>query len=411
MAREDIVVGLDIGTTKVCAIIAETDGAAVKVAGVGVARSDGLRRGVVVTLDRTVESIRRSVEEAELMAGVEVRSVHAGIAGDHIRSVNSHGVIAVPRGGVEISRGDVARAVDAAKAVAIPADREVLHVLPQDFTVDDQRGIKDPTGMAGVRLEVDVHIVTGAVSSAQNLVKAIQRAGCAVADLVLEPLASAASALTDDERELGVVLVDVGGGTTDLALFHEGAVRHTSVIGLGGHNVTNDLAIGLRTPAREAERLKERHGAALARAVAADGDEIPVPGMASPEERRVSRQILAEIIQPRMEELFEHVQREIRKSAWADRIPAGVVLTGGAVNLQGTAMLAEEVLDVPVRIGYPMGVTGLTETIQDPRFATAVGLVLHGADRAHAAERRNGRPHDGAWVRAVDRVRSWLGEF
>jgi cell division protein FtsA len=256
-----------------------------------------------------------------------------------------------------------------------------------------------------------VHIVTGAVSSAQNLVKAIQRAGCAVADLVLEPLASAASALTEDERELGVVLVDVGGGTTDLALFHEGAVRHTSVIGLGGHNVTNDLAIGLRTPAREAERLKERHGAALARAVAADGDEIPVPGMASPEERRVSRQILAEIIQPRMEELFEHVQREIRKSAWADRIPAGVVLTGGAVNLQGTAMLAEEVLDVPVRIGYPMGVTGLTETIQDPRFATAVGLVLHGADRAHAAERRNGRPHDGAWVRAVDRVRSWLGEF
>jgi cell division protein FtsA len=410
-ARENILCGLDVGTTKVCAIIAEADpGGGVKIVGVGTTRSEGLRRGVIVNLEKTVESIARAVEEAELMAGVEVRSVHAGIAGDHIRSVNSHGVIAVPRGGVEITRSDVARAIDAAKAITIPADREVVHILPQDFTVDDQQGIKDPVGMAGVRLEVDVHIVTGAVSSAQNIVKAIQRGGYQVVDLVLEPLASAYSTLTEDERELGVVLVDMGGGTTDIALFHEGAVRHTSVIGLGGNNVTNDIAIGLRTPARDAERIKERYGAALARAVSGD-EEIRVPGVASQQERRVSRQLLASIIQPRMEEMLQLVMREIRKSDWAEKIPAGMVLTGGASSLEGTAMLAEEVLDMPVRIGYPLGVTGLTDSIQDPRYATGVGLVLYGAERG-ALEARGGRRDGEAWWRGGwERVRTWFGEL
>jgi cell division protein FtsA len=408
--RENIVVGLDIGTTKVCAIIAEADAGGVKVVGVGTTRAEGLRRGVVVNLEKTVESISRAVDEAELVAGVEVRSVYAGIAGDHIRSVNSHGVIAVPRGGVEITRSDVGRAIDAAKAVAIPMDREVVHILPQDFTVDDQRGIKDPTGMAGVRLEVDVHIVTGAVSSAQNIVKAIQRAGYQVADLVLEPLASSYSALTEDERELGVVLVDIGGGTTDIALFHEGAVRHTSVIGLGGNNVTNDIAIGLRTPARDAERIKERFGAALARAVSGD-EEIRVPGVASQQERRVSRQLLASIIQPRMEEMLQLVAREIHKTPWADKIPAGMVLTGGASSLEGTAMLAEEVLDMPVRIGYPMGVTGLTESIQDPKFATGVGLALYGVERGAEEARFSGRDDDSLWQKVFERMRGWLGDL
>jgi cell division protein FtsA len=404
------VVGLDIGTTKVCAIIGEADQSqGVKIVGVGTTRSEGLRRGVVVNLEKTVESITRAVEEAELMAGVEVRSVFAGIAGDHIRSLNSHGVIAVPRGGVEITRADVARAIDAAKAVAMPADREVVHILPQDYTVDEQKGIKDPTGMAGVRLEVDVHIVTGAISSAQNIVKAVQRAGYQVSDLVLEPLASSYSALTEDERELGVVLVDMGGGTTDIALFHEDAVRHTCVIGLGGNNVTNDIAIGLRTPARDAERIKERYGAALARAVSSE-EEIRVPGVASQQERRVSRQLLASIIQPRMEEMLQLVVREIRKTQWADKIPAGMVLTGGASSLEGTAMLSEEVLDMPVRIGYPMGVVGLTDAIQDPKYATGVGLVLYGLERGHEMSRFNGRDEDGVWRRAVERMRGWWGQ-
>jgi cell division protein FtsA len=410
-ARENILCGLDVGTTKVCAIIAEADPAGgVKIVGVGTTRSEGLRRGVIVNLEKTVESIARAVEEGELMAGVEVRSVYAGIAGDHIRSVNSHGVIAVPRGGVEITRSDVARAIDAAKSITIPADREIVHILPQDFTVDDQHGIKDPVGMAGVRLEVDVHIVTGATSSAQNIVKAIQRGGYQVVDLVLEPLASAYSTLTEDERELGVVLVDMGGGTTDIALFHEGAVRHTSVIGLGGNNVTNDIAIGLRTPARDAERIKERYGAALARAVSGD-EEIRVPGVASAQERRVSRQLLASIIQPRMEEMLQLVMREIRKSDWAEKIPAGMVLTGGASSLEATAMLAEEVLDMPVRIGYPLGVTGLTDSIQDPRYATGVGLVMYGSERGLEQARASSREGEGWLQVAWERMRGWLGDL
>ena len=411
MSRENIIVGLDIGTTKIGCIIAELDSDRnVKIVGVGTSRSEGLRRGVVVNLEKTVVSIGRAIEEAELMAGVEVRNVYAGIAGDHIRSINSHGVIAVSRGGVEITRGDIGRVVDAAKAVAIPMDREILHILPQEFTVDDQKGIKDPTGMAGIRLEVDVHIVTGAVSSAQNLVKAIQQAGYQVRDLVLEPLASSFGVLTDDERELGVALLDIGGGTTDIALFHEGSIRHTAVIGLGGNSVTNDIAIGLRTPARDAERVKERYGAALASMVDPD-EEIVVPHMAGQGERRVSRELLASIIQPRMEEILSLANADIKKTGWHDKIPSGFVLTGGAAALPGTVELAERILSAPVRIGHPLGVTGLVDSVDEPRFATGVGLVIYGRQAGREDNRFAGGDDDTLWNRVLERMKEWLHDF
>ncbi len=411
MSRENIIVGLDIGTTKISCIIAELDADRnVKIVGVGTSRSEGLRRGVVVNLEKTVVSIGRAIEEAELMAGVEVRNVYAGIAGDHIRSINSHGVIAVSRGGVEITRADIGRVVDAAKAVAIPMDREILHILPQEFTVDDQKGIKDPTGMAGIRLEVDVHIVTGAVSSAQNLVKAIQQAGYQVRDLVLEPLASSHGVLTDDERELGVALLDIGGGTTDIALFHEGSIRHTAVIGLGGNSVTNDIAIGLRTPARDAERIKERYGAAVASTVDPD-EEIVVPHMAGQGERRVSRELLASIIQPRMEEILSLARTDIKKTGWHDKVPSGFVLTGGAAALPGTVELAEEILAMPVRIGRPLGVTGLVDSVDEPRFATGVGLVIYGRDAGREENRFTGGDDDALWTRVFERMKEWLHDF
>jgi cell division protein FtsA len=411
MSRENIIVGLDIGTTKIGCVIAELDSDRnVKIVGVGTSRSEGLRRGVVVNLEKTVVSIGRAIEEAELMAGVEVRNVYAGIAGDHIRSINSHGVIAVSRGGVEITRADIGRVVDAAKAVAIPMDREILHILPQEFTVDDQKGIKDPTGMAGIRLEVDVHIVTGAVSSAQNLVKAIQQAGYQVRDLVLEPLASSHGVLTDDERELGVALLDIGGGTTDIALFHEGSIRHTAVIGLGGNSVTNDIAIGLRTPARDAERIKERYGAAVASMVDPD-EEIVVPHMAGQGERRVSRELLASIIQPRMEEILSLAKADIKKTGWHDKVPSGFVLTGGAAALPGTVELAEEILAMPVRIGRPLGVTGLVDSVDEPRFATGVGLVIYGRETGREENRFTGGDDDALWTRVLERMKEWLHDF
>lgn len=411
MSRENIIVGLDIGTTKISCIIAELDSERnVKIVGVGTSRSEGLRRGVVVNLEKTVVSIGRAIEEAELMAGVEVRNVYAGIAGDHIRSINSHGVIAVSRGGVEITRADIGRVIDAAKAVAIPMDREILHILPQEFTVDDQKGIKDPSGMAGIRLEVDVHIVTGAVSSAQNLVKAIQQAGYQVRDLVLEPLASSHGVLTDDERELGVALLDIGGGTTDIALFHEGSIRHTAVIGLGGNSVTNDIAIGLRTPARDAERIKERYGAAMASMVDPD-EEIVVPHMAGQGERRVSRELLASIIQPRMEEILSLARADIKKTGWHDKVPSGFVLTGGAAALPGTVELAEQILAMPVRIGRPLGVTGLVDSVDEPRFATGVGLVIYGRDAGREENRFAGGDDDALWSRVLERMKEWLHDF
>ena len=370
--------GLDIGTTKISCIVADQDHAgALRIVGIGNAPSEGLRRGAVVDLEKTVASIRRAVEEAERMAGFEVKGVHAGIAGDHIRSLNSRGVVAVSRKDNEIAAADVERVIEAAKAIAIPTDREIIHVIPQEFIVDDQDGIKDPVGMSGVRLEAEVHIITGAVTSARNICRAIQRAALKVYDLTLEPLASAMAVLDDDEKDLGVVLLDLGGGTTDMAVFHEGAVRHTSIIPFGGANVTSDIAIGLRTPIDKAEAIKIQHGAALAAMV---GDEsVSVSGVGGRGDKEISRHVLASMIEPRMEEIFALANREVRKNHFAPLIGGGVVLTGGTSLLPGAAELAEQVFEMPVRLGLPRGLGGLSANVCDPRYATGVGLVLHAA--------------------------------
>lgn len=372
-------VGLDIGTTKISCIIADQSSSGeLRVVGVGNAPSEGLRRGVVVDLEKTVASISKSVEEAERMAGVEVKGVYAGIAGDHIRSINSRGVIAVARKDNEIAIGDVERVVEAAKAIAIPMDREIIHVIPQEFVVDDQDGIKDPVGMSGVRLEAEVHIITGAVTSAKNICRAIQRSGLKVYDLVLEPLASSLACLDDDERDLGVVLLDIGGGTTDVAVFHEGSIRHTAIIPYGGANVTSDIAIGLRTPIDKAESIKIQYGSALASLVSAS-DSINVSGVGGRSDREISRQLLASMIEPRMEEIFALANKEVRKNHFAQLLGGGVVLTGGTSLLPGVTELAEQVFEMPVRLGIPRGLGGLSANVADPRFSTGVGLVLQAA--------------------------------
>lgn len=372
-------VGLDIGTTKISCIVAEQNGSGeLRIVGVGNAPSEGLRRGVVVDLDKTVASIARSVQEAERMAGVPVKGVWAGIAGDHIRSINSRGVIAVSRRDNEIQPGDVDRVVEAAKAIAIPMDREIIHVIPQEFIVDDQDGIKDPVGMSGVRLEAEVHIITGAVTSAKNICRSIQRANLKVYDLVLEPIASAAAVLGDDERDLGVVLLDIGGGTTDVAVFFEGSIRHTAIIPFGGANVTSDIAIGLRTPIDKAESIKISHGSALA-SVVPDHENIVVSGVGGRPDRELSRHVLASMIEPRMEEIFALANKEVRKNHFAELLGGGVVLTGGTSLMPGVVELAEQVFEMPVRLGVPQGVGGLSANVADPRYATGVGLVLQAA--------------------------------
>jgi cell division protein FtsA len=371
--------GLDIGTTKVSALIADvTEPRSVEILGVGTAPCDGLKRGVVVDLERTITAVRRAIEAAERMAGVTVRSVAAGIAGDHIRSINSRGVIAVSRRDHEIGASDVERVVDAARAVAIPADREIIHVLPQEFIVDNQGGIREPVGMCGVRLEAEVHIITGAAAAARNLTRAIERSGLRVDNLVLEPLASARAVLTPDEEDLGVVLLDLGGGTTDMAIFSQGAIRHTAVIGMGGSNVTSDLAIGLRTPIERAERLKLEAGCALTSLI--DPHEtITVPGVGGREDRVISRQTLAAMIEPRVEEILTHAAREFQRTPFGASASSGVVLTGGAASMDGVVELAEEIFELPARVGFPMPLAGQTEEIEHPMYATAVGLVLVGS--------------------------------
>jgi cell division protein FtsA len=384
-------VGLDIGTTKISCIVADQNGSdEVRVMGVGNAPSEGLRRGVVVDLEKTVASIERAVAEAERMAGVPVRSVTAGIAGDHIRSINSRGVIAVSRKDNEIAPGDVDRVVEAAKAIAIPTDREIIHVIPQEFIVDDQDGIKDPVGMSGVRLEAEVHIITGAVTSAKNICRAIQRAGYKVQDLVLEPLASSHAVLGDDERDLGVVLLDLGGGTTDVAVYFEGSIRHTAIIPFGGANVTNDIAIGLRTPIDKAEQIKIQHGCALASLVPAE-HQVTVSGVGGRADRDISRHVLASMIEPRMEEIFALANKEVKKLHFAELIGGGVVLTGGTSLMPGMVELAEQVFEMPVRLGVPHGLGGLADNVADPRYATGVGLVLHAA-LGDAADSPRSRP-------------------
>jgi len=389
MANPTTIVGLDIGTTKIGVIIGELDSSgSLKIVGVGTSPSDGLRKGMVVNIDKTVKSIERAVGEAELMAGVDVELVYVGIAGDHIKSINSRGVIAVSRNDNEITRPDVDRVIEAARAVAIPLDREMLHVIPQDFIVDDQPGIKDPVGMSGVRLEGDVHIVTGAITSVQNLYKSVEKAGLKVAGVVLEPLASSYAVLEDDERELGCAVLDIGGGTTDLIVFIEDNVRHTASIGLGGRNVTNDLAIGIRTPLERAEEIKRAYGTCL-RSGLEGGDYIPVPGVGGRDQREVSRAVLASIIEPRMREIFTLALRELQKNHYLDTLGAGIVLTGGCSMLHGVAELAEQVFGMPVKIGVPKGFGGLVDAVASPAHATGVGLVQYGM-----ARQANGKHED-----------------
>ena len=411
--REHIIVGLDVGTTKICAIVGEVSSGAlpgerphVRIIGIGTHPSRGLRKGVVVNVESTIESIKKAVEEAELMAGVEINSVYTGIAGSHIKGFNSRGVIAIKNR--EVTAADIKRVVEAAKAVAIPMDREILHVLPRGFAVDDQEGIKDPIGMFGTRLEVEVHIITGAVTSAQNIVRSINRAGLEVVDLILQPLASSEAVLTPEERELGVAMVDIGGGTTDLATIVDNSVWHTAVLGIGGNHVTNDIAVGLRTPAYEAEKIKVRYGCASTSMVR-DNETIEVPSMGGRPARVLSRQLLSEIIEPRAEEIFSLVAQDLRKMGYDERVAAGVVITGGTSMLDGMAELAERVMDLPVRRGAPTDVGGLVDIVNSPMYATGVGLILFGAKNREPL--RPQRSASGLMPRVIRRMKDWAQEF
>jgi cell division protein FtsA len=404
--RENIVVGLDIGTTKICAIVAEVSDRGVDIVGIGTHPSKGLRKGVVINIDATVESIRKAVEEAELMAGVEINSVYCGIAGSHIRGFNSHGIVAVKNR--EVSENDMKRVIDAARAVAIPMDREIIHVLPQEFIVDEQDGIMEPLGMSGVRLEAKVHIVTGAVTSAQNIIRCCNRTGLEVNDIVLEQLASSEAVLIPDEKELGVALADIGGGTTDLVVFSQGAVRQTAVFGLGGNHLTNDIAVGLRTPLVESEKIKIKYGCALTSMVKKE-EMIEVPSVGGRRARVLSRQILAEIIEPRMEEIFTLVHREILKSGYENLIPSGVVLTGGTASLEGLPELVEQIFNLPVRRGYPSGIGGLMDVVNNPMYAAGVGLVLYG--RRHRSEGRFKSSDRNFFGKVAQRMKRWFSDF
>jgi cell division protein FtsA len=408
--QTNVIVGLDVGTTKICAVIAElTQDGNLDIIGIGTSPSKGLRKGVVINIDVTVDSIKRTLEEAELMAGVDVYSAFVGIAGGHIKGINSRGVIAVSGKSREITQRDIDRVIDAAKAVALPVDREVIHVLPQEFVVDGQGGIREPLGMTGVRLESEVHIVTGAVTSAQNIIKCCNRAGLEVQDIVLQQLASSLSTLTADEKDLGVILVDIGGGTSDIAVFADGSIYHTAVLSVGGDHVTNDIAIGLRTPVHEAEEIKKKYGCASPGLVEHE-DSIEVGGLGGRRPRLISRHMLCEIIRPRVEEIFTLVEREVRRAGFGDASVAGMVVTGGSSILPGVPELAEEILRVPVRRGFPTGVTGLVDVVASPVYATAVGLVQYGAQ--HRDQRKFRRVTEGAlFSRVTERMREWFGEF
>jgi len=406
--KNNFVVGLDIGTTKICCIIGEASPeGGIDIIGLGQYPSRGLRKGVVVNIDSTVESIKSAVEEAELMAGCEIDSVFVGIAGGHINSLNSHGIIAVK--GKEINSKDVDRVIEAAKAIAIPLDREVIHVLPQEYIVDSQDGIKDPLGMAGVRLEAKVHIVTAAVTSAQNIVKCVNKAGLGVQDIVLQQLASSEAVLSPDEKELGVAMIDIGGGTSDLAIFYQGAIKHTSVLTIAGSQITNDIAIGLRTPNAEAEKIKLTYGCAYSPLVRAD-ETIEVPSVGGREPKTVSRQILSEIIEARTKEMFEILNHELDVSGYREIISSGIVLTGGAASMAGMADLAEDVFQCPVRIGPPMGLGGLIDVVNNPMYATSTGLIQYGMrkNRLGATRELQGR---NLFDKIFSRMRDWAEEF
>ncbi|MEP1581429.1 MAG: cell division protein FtsA [Marinobacter sp.] len=373
---ENMIVGLDIGTSKVVAIVGKRkmDGT-IEVVGIGSHPSRGLKRGVVVNIETTVQAIQRAVEEAELMAGCRIHSVYAGIAGSHIKSLNSHGIVAIRDR--EVTQADIDRVIDAAQAVAIPADQKILHILPQEFVIDSQEGIKGPMGMSGVRLEAKVHLVTCAVNAAQNIEKCVKRCGLEVDDIILEQLASSHAILTEDEKELGVCVVDIGGGTTDIAVFTGGAIRHTAGIPIAGDQVTNDIAMALRTPTQNAEEIKIKYACALTQLAGAD-ETIKVPSVGDRAPRDLSRQALAEVVEPRYEELFTLVQSELRRSGFEDLIPAGIVITGGSSTMEGVVELAEEIFHMPVRLACPQAVSGMTEVVNNPIYATGVGLLIHG---------------------------------
>lgn len=405
-SKNSLIVGLDIGTSKVCAVVGEMTERGMEIIGVGSHPSQGLRKGVVINIESTVDSIKKAVEEAELMAGCEINSVFTGIAGGHIKGFNSHGIVAVKNR--EVTQRDVDRVIDAAKAVAIPMDREVLHILPQEYLIDDQDGIKEPLGMSGVRLEAKVHIVTGAVTSAQNIIKCCNRTGLNVVDMALEPLASAEAVLTPEERELGVALVDMGGGTTDIALFHDGAVKHTAVLAIGGNHLTSDIAAGLRTPIGEAERIKQRFGYARTSMVTKD-ERVEVPSVGGRNSRTISRQILCEIIEPRLEEIFQLIRREITKSGYQGSLASGVVMTGGSTLLPGMIEMAEGIFTMPVRLGVPTHVGGLIDVVSSPIYATGVGLVLYGMKRQEKNFFRI--RENNLFAKVKNRMVDWFSEF
>ncbi len=405
---KNLIVGLDIGTSKVVAIVGEvTPEGEIEIIGLGSHPSKGLKKGVVVNIESTVQSIQRAVEEAELMAGCQINSVYAGIAGSHIKSINSHGIVAIKDR--EVSDMDLDRVIDAARAVAIPADQRILHILPQEFIIDDQEGIREPIGMSGVRLEAKVHLVTGAVGAAQNIIKCVRRCGLEVDDIILEQLASSYSVLTDDEKELGVCLVDIGGGTTDIAVFADGAIRHTAVIPIAGDQVTNDIAVALRTPTQYADEIKIKYACAL-RQLANPDETIEVPSVGDRPPRKLSRQTLAEVVEPRYDELLTLVQAELRKSGFEDIIAAGIVLTGGSSKMEGVVDLAEEIFHMPVRLGTPQYVSGLADVVTNPIHATGVGLLLFGEQHQNSGTRYFSK--EGGVKGVWERMKNWFqGNF
>ena len=401
--QENIIVGLDVGTTKICAVVGEVEGNKINIIGIGTHPSIGLRKGVVVNIESTVESIQKAIEEAELMAGCEISSVYAGIAGGHITGFNSRGIVAIK--GPEVTKNDVERVIDAARAVAIPMDREVIHVIPQEFIIDDQGGIQNPVGMSGVRLEAKIHIVTGAVTSAHNIVKCANRSGLDVCDIVLEPLASGEAVLTDEEKDLGTALLDLGGGTSDLAIFLGKNIKHTFVLSLGGNNLTNDISIGLRASQAEAEKIKIKYGTCIARDISNE-ETIEVPGMGGRKPRKLPRQILGEILEPRIEEIFTLIKREIFRAGMDNFITSGLVLTGGTSLLHGITDIAESIFDVPSRLGTPRGISGLIDVVNNPMYATGVGLVLYGAK--HRPEKKFRIRDTNIFHRVMARMKRWF---
>lgn len=405
--NSNMIVGLDIGTSKVVAIVGEVkaDGA-LNIVGIGSHRSRGLKKGTVVNIESTVESIQRAIEEAELMAGCRIHSVYAGIAGSHIRSMNSHGIVAIRDR--EVTRADIDRVIDAAQAVAIPADQRVLHILPQEYIIDSQEGVKEPLGMSGVRLEAKVHLVTCAINAVQNIEKCIKRCGLQVEEIILEQLASSYAVLTEDEKELGVCMVDIGGGTTDIAVFTEGAIRHTGVIPIAGDQVTNDIAMALRTPTDNAEEIKIRYACALTQ-LASPGEMIKVPGVGDRPSRELSRQALAEVVEPRYDELFTLIKAELQRSGYENLMAAGIVLTGGTSKMEGVIELAEEIFHMPVRLGMPQTVKGLADIVRNPIYSTGVGLLLYGMKQQQHQERsHNPVPVKEPQITLAKRVRNWI---